>query len=74
MWSRRAGAAGNFLAPLGQLSSNAFKAVIEIDLVGSFHTLRATLPHLRASAARNRTDGKTRKPPSHRSLLQGEKS
>jgi peroxisomal 2,4-dienoyl-CoA reductase len=54
----RAGAAGNFLAPLGQLSSNAFRAVVEIDLIGSFNTLRAALPHLRASAARHRTDGR----------------
>jgi NAD(P)-dependent dehydrogenase (short-subunit alcohol dehydrogenase family) len=64
----RAGAAGNFLAPLGQLSSNAFKAVVEIDLVGSFHVLRAALPHLRASAARNRPDGKTGKSSLRRGL------
>ena len=31
----RAGAAGNFLAPVLQLSTNAFKAVVEIDLIGS---------------------------------------
>ncbi|KAA1136355.1 hypothetical protein PGTUg99_027296 [Puccinia graminis f. sp. tritici] len=34
-----AGAAGNFLCPIDQLSPNAFKSVVEIDL--------ATLPHLK---------------------------
>lgn len=37
-----AGAAGNFLAPAAQLSSNGFAAVVDIDLKGSFHTFRAT--------------------------------
>jgi len=55
-----AGAAGNFLAPIAQLSANAFKTVIDIDLLGSYNTLKATLPYLRASAAAHRTDGKTR--------------
>jgi NAD(P)-dependent dehydrogenase (short-subunit alcohol dehydrogenase family) len=35
------GAAGNFLAPALDISSNGFKAVIDIDLVGTFHVLRA---------------------------------
>ncbi|KAF4548837.1 Enoyl-(Acyl carrier protein) reductase-like protein 29 [Elsinoe fawcettii] len=48
-----AGAAGNFLSPLSTLSSNAFRTVVEIDLLGSFNTLKATLPHLLTSAARN---------------------
>lgn len=37
-----AGAAGNFLAPAAQLSSNGFAAVVDIDLKGTFHTFRAT--------------------------------
>ncbi|KAG9242384.1 hypothetical protein BJ878DRAFT_515878 [Calycina marina] len=48
-----AGAAGNFLAPIAGLSSNAFKTVLEIDTLGSFNTLKATLPHLLESAAKN---------------------
>ena len=42
-----AGAAGNFLAPFAELSSRAFKRVVEIDLVGSFNTAKATLEQLR---------------------------
>ena len=53
-----AGAAGNFLAPIEQLSSNAFKSVIDIDILGSFNTVKATLPFLVKSASINRTDGK----------------
>jgi peroxisomal 2,4-dienoyl-CoA reductase len=41
------GAAGNFLAPAVGLSPNAFKTVIDIDLVGSFHAARAVFPALR---------------------------
>ncbi|KAI9737806.1 MAG: hypothetical protein M1834_009175 [Cirrosporium novae-zelandiae] len=41
-----AGAAGNFLSPLSGLSANAFKSVIDIDLLGSFNTFKATIPHL----------------------------
>ncbi|KIX07900.1 uncharacterized protein Z518_02554 [Rhinocladiella mackenziei CBS 650.93] len=52
-----AGAAGNFLAPITQLSPNAFRSVIDIDLIGSFHTLKATLPYLEKSAAKHRSDG-----------------
>lgn len=55
----RCGAAGNFLSPLSNLSANAFKSVIDIDLVGSFNTFKVTLPHLRASAAKHKSDGKT---------------
>jgi peroxisomal 2,4-dienoyl-CoA reductase len=51
--SNRAGAAGNFLAPIAGLSSNAFKAVLDIDTLGSFNTLKATLPQLLISAAKN---------------------
>lgn len=41
------GAAGNFLAPAAEMSSNAFRTVIDIDLVGTFHTARATFAHMR---------------------------
>lgn len=51
--TRSAGAAGNFLAPLISLSPNAFKSVIDIDVLGSFNTLKAVLPHLLSSAARS---------------------
>jgi NAD(P)-dependent dehydrogenase (short-subunit alcohol dehydrogenase family) len=46
-----AGAAGNFIAPAENLSSNGFKTVVEIDLMGSFHTFRAAFPHLRTPGA-----------------------
>lgn len=39
-------AAGNFLAPAAGLSSNGFKAVIDIDLVGTFNASRAAFEHL----------------------------
>lgn len=48
-----AGAAGNFLAPLHSLSMNAFKSVIDIDILGSFNVTKLCLPHLIASAKRN---------------------
>ncbi|KAF2763299.1 NAD(P)-binding protein [Pseudovirgaria hyperparasitica] len=54
-----AGAAGNFLATINQASANAFKSVIDIDLLGSYNTLKATLPHLVKSAAAHRIDGNT---------------
>ncbi|KAJ3214121.1 hypothetical protein HDU67_002030 [Dinochytrium kinnereticum] len=41
------GAAGNFLAPAEQLSSNAFRTVVEIDLIGTFNTCKAALPFLK---------------------------
>lgn len=56
-----AGAAGNFLAPITQISSNAFKSVIDIDVLGSYNTLKATLPSLVESAGKNKSDGKARK-------------
>lgn len=45
------GAAGNFLAPAMAISSNGFRAVLEIDLLGSFHVLREAFPHLRKPGA-----------------------
>ena len=35
------GAAGNFMASAKDMSSNAFRAVIDIDLVGTFHVCKA---------------------------------
>lgn len=35
------GAAGNFIAPAAKLSANAFKTVVDIDLLGTFNVLRA---------------------------------
>lgn len=43
------GAAGNFLAPVAQLSSNGFKTVIDIDLIGTYNLCKATFPYLQAS-------------------------
>jgi peroxisomal 2,4-dienoyl-CoA reductase len=56
-----AGAAGNFLASIQQLSVNAFKSVIDIDVLGSYNTLKATIPHLVESAKKHRVDSETRK-------------
>ena len=53
----RAGAAGNFLAPITQLSANAFKSVMDIDVLGSYNTVKATLPYLEASAKKSKADG-----------------
>ena len=41
-------AAGNFLAPAAGLSANGFKAVIDIDLNGTFNACRAAFAHLSA--------------------------
>lgn len=46
------GAAGNFLAPAASMSSNAFRSVIDIDLLGTFHVLRAAYARLRRPGAR----------------------
>jgi len=45
------GAAGNFLASALDLSPNAFKTVVDIDLMGSFHVARFAHPHLRQPGA-----------------------
>lgn len=42
-----AGQAGNFVAPALGISSKGFKAVVDIDLVGSFHVFRAAFDFLR---------------------------
>ena len=41
------GAAGNFPAAAKDLSPNGFKSVVDIDLLGTFHVMRAAYPHLR---------------------------
>lgn len=45
-----AGAAGNFLCPAEEMSSNGFKTVIDIDLVGAFHAARAGFEQLKETA------------------------
>jgi NAD(P)-dependent dehydrogenase (short-subunit alcohol dehydrogenase family) len=39
-------AAGNFLAPAAGLSANGFRAVVDIDLCGTFNASRAAFGHL----------------------------
>ena len=41
------GAAGNFPAAAADLSPNGFKAVVDIDLIGTFHVMKAAYPHMR---------------------------
>jgi NAD(P)-dependent dehydrogenase (short-subunit alcohol dehydrogenase family) len=45
------GAAGNFLAPVVGMSANAFKTVVDIDLLGTFNVLRASYDYLRKPGA-----------------------
>ncbi len=45
------GAAGNFLAPALGLSANAFKTVVDIDLLGTFNVMRAAYAFLRKPGA-----------------------
>jgi len=45
------GAAGNFPAPVAGMSANGFKAVIDIDLLGTFNTCRAAFEFLRKPGA-----------------------
>jgi NAD(P)-dependent dehydrogenase (short-subunit alcohol dehydrogenase family) len=45
------GAAGNFLASALDMSPNAFKTVIDIDLLGSFNVARLAHEHLRKPGA-----------------------
>jgi NAD(P)-dependent dehydrogenase (short-subunit alcohol dehydrogenase family) len=44
-------AAGNFPAPVTKMSANGFKAVIDIDLLGTFNTCRAAYEFLRKPGA-----------------------
>src|SRR5579872_1259278 len=45
------GAASNFPAPVLGMSANGFKAVVDIDLLGTFNTCRAVYEHLRKPGA-----------------------
>lgn len=45
------GAAGNFPAPLMGMSANGFKAVVDIDLLGTYNSCRAAYAHLRKPGA-----------------------
>jgi NAD(P)-dependent dehydrogenase (short-subunit alcohol dehydrogenase family) len=46
-----AAAAGNFPAPAAAMSANGFKAVIDIDALGTFNVYKAAYPHLRKPGA-----------------------
>lgn len=46
-----AAAAGNFFVPAERMSPNAFKTVVEIDLVGTFNLFAAALPVLNKPGA-----------------------
>ena len=45
------GAAGNFPAFATGMSANAFKSVVDIDLMGSFHVLQSAFPYLKKPGA-----------------------
>jgi NAD(P)-dependent dehydrogenase (short-subunit alcohol dehydrogenase family) len=45
------GAAGNFPAAANEMSANAFKAVVDIDLLGTFNVLRYCYEYLRKPGA-----------------------
>ena len=45
------GAAGNFFSPARRISANGFKAVVDIDLLGTFHVMRQAWEHLRKPGA-----------------------
>lgn len=44
-----ANAAGNFVVPFVDMSFNAWRTVIDIDLHGTFHSAKAAYPHLKTS-------------------------
>jgi NAD(P)-dependent dehydrogenase (short-subunit alcohol dehydrogenase family) len=44
-----ANAAGNFVVPFTDMSFNAWRTVIDIDLHGTFHCAKAAHPHLKTS-------------------------
>jgi NAD(P)-dependent dehydrogenase (short-subunit alcohol dehydrogenase family) len=45
------GAAGNFIAPAIGMSPKAFKTVIDIDLLGTYHVMRSCFAYLRRPGA-----------------------
>ena len=49
------GAASNFPAAVNDVSANGFKAVVDIDLVGTFRMCHAAFEHLRSPARRSST-------------------
>jgi NAD(P)-dependent dehydrogenase (short-subunit alcohol dehydrogenase family) len=44
-----ANAAGNFVVPFAEMSFNAWRTVVDIDLHGTFHCAKLAYPHLKAS-------------------------
>lgn len=44
-----ANAAGNFVVPFADMSFNAWRTVVDIDLHGTFHCAKAAFPHLKVS-------------------------
>ncbi len=46
-----AAAAGNFPAPVDAISPNGFRTVVDIDLNGTFNTVKAVAPHLAGTAS-----------------------
>jgi len=45
------GAAGNFPATANGMSTNAFKTIVDIDLLGTFHVMKAVYPCLKKPGA-----------------------
>ncbi|APZ55285.1 SDR family oxidoreductase [Salipiger abyssi] len=45
-----ANAAGNFVVPAAEMSANAWRTVVDIDLNGTFHCAKAAYPALKASS------------------------
>ncbi len=45
------GAAGNFPATAKGMSTNAFKSVVDIDLLGTFHVMKGAYPYLKKPGA-----------------------
>ena len=45
------GAAGNFPATVNGMSANAFRSVVEIDLLGTFHVMKASFSYLKRPGA-----------------------
>ena len=45
------GAAGNFMALLNDMSANAIRSVIDIDLMGTFHVMKSCFEYLRKPGA-----------------------
>ncbi len=56
-----ASAAGKFLGPIHSLLHNAFKSVLEIDVLGSCNAAKFTLPYTIASAGKHEAGGEKRK-------------